>query len=121
MESTVWFLVAVAAAPPSRLVMSYQTTVPSRSSTPQSREDLGELHGLHDPEGFDVVEVVEHEAGDGEHFEVFEAGVAGEVAEFGAFGDEGEGDDGLETGAVFCSSRRARRCLMRSSRVSTWP
>ena len=44
--------------------------------------EFGHGEGLHDPECFDVWEVVEHESGDGERAEVFEAGGAVEVLEF---------------------------------------
>lgn len=62
------------------------------------QRELGEVDGLHDPEGFDVGDVVEHEAGDGEGFEIGETGGAGEVAELAVVGDEGERDDAVEGG-----------------------
>lgn len=61
--------------------------------------ELGHGEGLHDPEGLDVGEVVEHEPCDGERAEVFQAAGAGEVLELAAIGEEGEGDDGLEVAA----------------------
>lgn len=57
--------------------------------------ELGHRERLHDPEGLDVREVVEHEARDRKRAEVLESGRAGEVLEFASVGEEGEGDDGL--------------------------
>ena len=60
---------------------------------------LGELRqadALHDPECFDVGDVVEHESGDGEGFEVGQTGRAGQVAELGILRNEREGDHAVE-------------------------
>ena len=61
---------------------------------------LAETEGLHDPERFDVWEVVQDESAGGEHSEVVQCGGAGEVLEFGVVGDERQGDDGLEAAGV---------------------
>ena len=60
--------------------------------------DLRQADALHDPEGFDVGDVVEHQPGDGEGFEIGQAGGAGEVAELAVVGDEAEGDAAVESG-----------------------
>jgi len=71
---------------------------------------LGHGECLHDPEGFGVWEVVEHEPGDGEGSEVFEASGAWEVLELAAVGEEGEGDDGLEVAAVGVHGGGGKEC-----------
>src|SRR5579875_1346404 len=55
---------------------------------------LSNLSRIHDPEGFDVREVIQHKAGDGNGTQIVFAGGVREIGKFGAFGMERQGGHG---------------------------
>ena len=90
---------------------------------------LGESLAEHDPVGFDVVEVVEHQARDGDGLKIVDARRAGQMRELRARRVEGERDEALKAArlvlllaqpdemvdAVFDGSRCGRRASSRWS------
>ena len=74
--------------------MSYQTTVPSRSSQPQARATCDRPIALHDPERLDVGDVVEHQPAMASVFRSVRPVGPGRWPSSLLLGDEGEGDRG---------------------------
>ena len=70
--------------------------MPSKIVGPERQGDLGRLEPEHDPVGFDVREVVEHQPADGHDLQVHQARRLGDVGHLGVIGVECQRDEGLE-------------------------
>ena len=98
-------------------VMRSSMTVPSTSSTPKHREIWASLAPQHHPEGLDVGEVVQHQAGNRQGLQIVDGAGAGEVAQAGVLGWKARGMKARNPRVSSCASLNLTRWSTLSSRA----